>query len=135
MMALIQQLRLDDVIELSGLRLGDAKWECYAQADLFVFPSVAPESFGLVTVEAMMWALPIVACDWRGNREVLGDKFGGILFQPYPDPASALAQALLEAVAAREKWKEWGLQNRRMFEQNYKLKSSQSRLAQILESL
>jgi glycosyltransferase involved in cell wall biosynthesis len=135
LMASIQRLGLGDSVELHGVLSGRRKWERYAQANLFVFPSVAPESFGLVTVEAMMWALPIVACDWRGNREILGQAFGGILFQPYPDPAASLAAGLRTAFAARERWEKWGHRNRQAFEENYKAKSSRSRLAQVLESL
>jgi glycosyltransferase involved in cell wall biosynthesis len=133
--ASIHRLGLQGAVRLWGVLTGKAKWERFAQASLFVFPSVAPESFGLVTVEAMMWALPVIACDWRGNREVLGDEFGGILFQPHPTLANALATALREAFALRQKWNEWGHINRQSFERNYKAKSSRSRLVEVLESL
>ena len=132
--ASIQRLELQDSVRLWGVLSGKAKWERFAQASLFVFPSIAPESFGLVTVEAMMWALPVIACDWRGNREVLGDDFGGILFQPHANLASSLASALREAFAVRQKWNEWGLINRQRFESNYKSNHTPSRLMEVLES-
>jgi glycosyltransferase involved in cell wall biosynthesis len=131
----IQRLGIEGAVELSGVLSGKEKWNRFARASLFVFPSLAPESFGLVTVEAMMWALPVVACDWRGNREVLGESFGGILFQPHPNLANALASALRKALARRQKWNEWGLINRQTFESNYKAEGSRSRLVEVLERL
>ncbi|HEV2046636.1 MAG TPA: glycosyltransferase family 4 protein [Chthoniobacterales bacterium] len=131
----IQRLGLENAVELSDVLSGKEKWNRFARADLFVFPSLAPESFGLVTVEAMMWALPVVACDWRGNREILGEPFGGILFQPTPNLADALVDALREALALRSKWREWGAVNRRTFENNYKARTSRSPLLEVLEQL
>jgi glycosyltransferase involved in cell wall biosynthesis len=131
----IQQLGIRDAVRLWGVLSGMEKWERFARAELFIFPSLAPESFGLVTAEAMMWGLPIVACDWRGNREVLGEPFGGILFEPHPDFDIALRNALQEALECRQKWNEWGRINRRTFENNYKAGSSPSRLVEVLEQL
>jgi glycosyltransferase involved in cell wall biosynthesis len=131
----IERLGLQNAVKLSGVLSGKEKWHRFSQASLFVFPSLAPESFGLVMVEAMMWALPVVACDWRGNREVVGDPFGGILFQPHPDLATALTSALQEAFALRQKWNEWGRVNRKAFESNYKAGSLPSRLMEVLERL
>lgn len=135
MKSLIQRLGLQDVVELSGVLSGKEKWDRFARANLFVFPSLAPESFGLVTVEAMMWALPIVACDWRGNREVLGASSGGICFSPGANLTTTLTDALREAFAQRENWTEWGKNNRRIFEDKYDAQRSPGRLTSALESL
>ena len=135
MKTLIRSLGLQSAVHLSGVLTGNKKWSCFAQASLFVFPSLAPESFGLVTVEAMMWALPLVVCDWRGNREILGEPFGGVLFQPKPNLADALVDALREALALRSRWNEWGVINRQTFENNYKAGPSRSPLLEVLEQL
>ncbi|MGH9905878.1 MAG: glycosyltransferase family 4 protein [Pyrinomonadaceae bacterium] len=132
----IQRLGLQDAVEFYGLLLGKEKWNRFARASLFVFPSLAPyESFGLVTVEAMMWALPVVACDWRGNREVLGESFGGICFPPGSNLAGALTDALRESFVQRGHWTEWGQRNRQMFETKYKAERLPARMAGVLESL
>lgn len=131
----IERLGLQNVVKLSGVLSGKEKWDRFARANLFVFPSLAPESFGLVTVEAMMWALPVVACDWRGNREVLGELPGGVCFLPGADLSASLGEALRQAFAHREGWEEWGRRNRQTFEAKYKAENFPARLARVLESL
>lgn len=67
------ELGISERVEITGVLRGEKKAAQFRAAHLFVFPSVAPyESFGLVLAEAMMWGLPIVATDWRGNRDVAG---------------------------------------------------------------
>jgi len=68
-----RELGIADRVEWLGMRRGEEKNRIFANVGIFVFPSLAIyESFGLVMVEAMMWGLPIVATDWRGNRDVAG---------------------------------------------------------------
>lgn len=127
--------KLERVVNCPGPLRGSPKWDSYAAADLFVFPSLAPyESFGLVMVEAMMWALPIVATDWRGNREVLGEDFGGICFEATP-LADRLLGALSAAIAQRAEWPRWGEANRRIFESRYREEKFGERLPEAVEGL
>lgn len=71
--ARISELGISDRVEITGVLREDSKARKFQGAHLFVFPSIAPyESFGLVMAEAMMWGLPVVATEWRGNRDVLG---------------------------------------------------------------
>ena len=118
---LIRELGLESRVILSGVLTGRAKLAAFGRAELFVFPSVAPyESFGLVLVEAMMWGLPIVATDWRGNRDVLGPDFAGLCYPPGPDPVAALSTALAAALgqpADRTK-------NRRLFLDRFHLETA-----------
>lgn len=114
--AQVRDLRLDGRVLLPGVLTGRAKREAFGRADLFVFPSVAPyESFGLVLVEAMMWGLPIVATDWRGNREVLGGDFEGICHPVGDDLATSIAAALTEAIETVRGKAAWTGRNRRVF--------------------
>lgn len=69
----------------------------YANAGAFVFPSIWDEPFGLVPVEAMACATPVVATGRGGSAEFLRAGDNAVLF-PAGDPA-ALA-AVLRRLAA-----------------------------------
>jgi glycosyltransferase involved in cell wall biosynthesis len=116
----LRELGIETRVELSGVLTGRAKQEAFARADLFVFPTVAAyESFGLVLIEAMMWGLPIVATDWRGNRDVLGREFEGLCHPTGPDLAAAIAVALTEALEKVRAGSAWIGRNRQIFLDRY----------------
>ena len=68
--------------------------QVYAGADLFTFPTVPWESFGIVMVEAMGNNLPVVAADDPIRREIVGD--AGLFVDPTDTEAytRALGKAL-----------------------------------------
>ena len=73
-------------------RVGEsALREHYRDCDALVAPS-RYESFGLVFVEAMMFAKPVIAGRAGGAREVIAEGETGLLFPP--GDAQALAQAM-----------------------------------------
>jgi glycosyltransferase involved in cell wall biosynthesis len=69
----------------------------YAAADVCVFPSEWDEPFGLVPLEAMACATPVVATGRGGSGEFLVDGYNCLLF-PEGD-ASALAAAVQRLAA------------------------------------
>ena len=118
--SLLRELGIESRVEIPGVLTGRAKLEAFGRADLFVFPSVAPyESFGLVMIEAMMWGLPIVATDWRGNRDVLGSAFEGICHAPGENLAASIERALTAALYALRQKTEWTGRNRQLFLDRY----------------
>jgi glycosyltransferase involved in cell wall biosynthesis len=132
----IKRLGLEGIVELPGVLSGRDKWSRFASADLFAFPSVAPlESFGLVLVEAMMWALPVVAADWRGASEVVGEEPGGICFKPFPDLTTGLTDALREMLRQRDQWPAWSSRNRARYEELFRAIPGESKLAAAVERL
>ena len=54
----------------------------YAAMDVFVFPSHA-EAFGLVLIEAMAMALPVIAAGCDGVLDIVTDRANGILVSPH----------------------------------------------------
>jgi glycosyltransferase involved in cell wall biosynthesis len=98
----LSSLGITNKVTLAGLLRGEDKTRILGQTDLFIFPSRAPyESFGLVLVEALMWGLPIIASDWHGNRNVLGDHFDGSLFSIDNQAAHALGTAIEQWLSGR----------------------------------
>lgn len=63
---------LAGVVRPLGVCSYEETWALYAQADIFVFPSLC-ESFGHPLVEAMASGLPVVASDIAVHREVCAD--------------------------------------------------------------
>ena len=127
----IDHLGLKDHVRLPGVLHGNAKKAAFGRANLFIFPSIAPyESFGLVMVEAMMWGLPVLASDWRGNRDVLHNH--ELLFPAGTSFNSELSQALAGALARRSNWGSWGLSNRKRYEESFKSQEPPGSLSAFL---
>lgn len=61
-----------------GAKTGTSLAECYASADLFLFPSIS-ETFGNVVLEAMSSSLVPVAYDYAAPRQVIRDGASGWL--------------------------------------------------------
>lgn len=67
MSELITSRELTNNFIFTGSLTGDEKWQTYADADVFFFPShYEAETFGMVLVEAMAFGLPSVTTNWRG---------------------------------------------------------------------
>jgi glycosyltransferase involved in cell wall biosynthesis len=60
--------------------------EVYSDAKLLIVPSVIPEGFGMVCVEAMSRGIPCVVSDVGALPETIG--FGGDSVSPHSDPSA-----------------------------------------------
>ena len=87
--------------------------EVLAAFDVFVHPAIA-ESFGMVIVEAMAMARPVLSTPVGIAPEVIVSGETGLLC-PSPDP-SALARCLQEMLALRSSWPAIGASARRRVE-------------------
>ncbi|MEM9015268.1 MAG: glycosyltransferase, partial [Pseudomonadota bacterium] len=81
-----------DVIRLVGHT--DDMAAAYAWADAVISPSVRPEAFGRVAVEAGAMGKPVVATAHGGAQETIINRETGLLAPP--GDASALADALVD---------------------------------------
>lgn len=67
----VSKLGLEDQVTFTGRISDEEKIKFYSAIDVFVFPSLA-EGFGIVLIEAMAMALPIIASDLQVLQEVAG---------------------------------------------------------------
>ena len=105
-----------DRVVFRGRRTGAAKWQEYADADVFYFPTFyEAELMPLVIIEAMAYSLPVVASRWRCIPDVVQDGVTGHLFAPRDlEQAVALLAKLHEdpdrraglGAAGRERYQE-----------------------------
>jgi glycosyltransferase involved in cell wall biosynthesis len=86
-----------------------APQQLLAALDLFVMPSRS-EGWGLAALEAMAFGLPVVASNTGGLAEMIRAGETGWLLAP--GDASALAQAIFDAAADRERLHAMGLRAR-----------------------
>ncbi len=78
--ARIEQEGLGDIVYFDGILKDDAKWEAYANADVFILPShYESENFPIVLIEALAFGLPVISTRWRGIPQLLGDEGAAIL--------------------------------------------------------
>jgi len=107
---------LEGRVSFLGPLHGREKWECFAACDIFCFPSYfESESFGLVVVEAMQFAKPVVVTDWRGIPASVDEGVNGFLVPVRDVLATADRLALLAGDAALRS--RMGQEGRRIFEQ------------------
>jgi glycosyltransferase involved in cell wall biosynthesis len=69
---LLADLMLGDMVDFAGQLTGDEKWQAYATADVFFFPThYAAEATPIVLMEALGAGLPIVSTLWAGIPAML----------------------------------------------------------------
>lgn len=64
----------------------------YRAADIVLVPSIKPEPFGLVAIEAMNWSKPVIAANHGGLPEIIQQDKNGFLVEP--NNPESLAQAI-----------------------------------------
>ncbi len=83
----------------------------YATCDIYCSPATGAESFGIVLLEAMATAKPIIASDIPGYRTVLEDGKEGLFFKTC-DPAS-LAEKVINLLKDKKRMHKMGENGRK----------------------
>jgi glycosyltransferase involved in cell wall biosynthesis len=126
----IAQLGIEDNFILAGF-VSDADLPSYYNAaDLFVLPSKSGEGLPLVALEAMACALPVIATDVGGIREVLKEDYGKLV---PPNQPELLAEAVLDF--AGQDFSQRKLELRAMMEEKFSWDTNVERHIEIYEEL
>ncbi len=129
--ALISTSGLDETVTLTGDVVDSAS--VFAALDVAVVPSVQPEPFGCVVIEAMAAGTPVVGSNNGGIAEQIEDGVSGILFAPgnAQDLAQALDRLLTDA-AYRQRTSDEG---RRRVRSEFSLENTYLSMAALFEEL
>ncbi len=96
--AKVREEKLENEVIFTGRR--DDVLRIISAFDLLVFPSIEPESFGRVVIEALALTKPVVAADLGGVKDIIENDMAGKLVKA--GDALALSQAI-----------EWMLEHRK----------------------
>jgi phosphatidylinositol alpha-mannosyltransferase len=114
---LLSRLRVpDDGIDVLGFLSQEDLTEELLRAKVLVAPSLGGESFGMVLTRAFACALPVVASDIVGYRDVMTDETS---IRVRPDDAQALVEELASLLADEPRRATMGAAARRIAEERY----------------
>ena len=99
--------RLGVAVTFTGWVAGPARTSLFRTASVVAVPSLWPDPFGLVGLEAGVHGVPAVAFDVGGIREWLRDDVNGVLVGE-PASAEALGEALADLLGDRERLARYG---------------------------
>jgi glycosyltransferase involved in cell wall biosynthesis len=117
MRRLAQRLGLGERIRFTGWLPADELARELAEASVVVIPSVWPEPFGLVGLEAFAAGRPVIASATGGVGDWLEDGVNGLAVKP--GDASTLARALNELLADPARQQAMGAAGRQMAEARF----------------
>jgi glycosyltransferase involved in cell wall biosynthesis len=104
-----------------------------ASSDIFVFPSLYPEAFGIVCVEAMSLGLPVVGFGFGGSSDFLHHMETGLVASPpTPSGLAAALELLIESNRARLKI---GKRAMKFVKQTYSISAARDRWLSVYEEL
>ncbi|MDD2646910.1 MAG: glycosyltransferase family 4 protein [Patescibacteria group bacterium] len=108
--------------------------EYYNLADVFVLPSIdQSESFGLVVLNAMASAKPVVVSNLPGPRSLVRNNYNGL--QVIPGSADDLAEKLDFLINNPSLAQEWGRNGRLMIEEKYSWQKIAEEIAEVYAHL
>jgi phosphatidylinositol alpha-mannosyltransferase len=130
---LLARLRMpDDGIDVVGFLSQEELTGTLLGAKALVAPSLGQESFGMVLTRAFACALPVIASDIPGYREVLEPEASVVVA---PDDPAALVDAVAELIADEPRRERMGEAARELALERYSWPGIARRLVEIYEQV
>ncbi len=129
---LARHLGVEDQVEFLGELPHDRAMEYMAIADVFALPSWQ-EGFGVVYLEAMAHAKPVIACEGEGIADVVEHGKTGILVKP--KDVESLAKAVDFLLANPERARAIGERARKLVLEKYTWERNAQRYIEIYREL
>ncbi len=117
-------------VRCDGTLTGTDKDAALAWAQVFVFPTRAPEGQPLSLLEAMSAGLPVISTDHPGISYTVRNGREGLIVPP--EEPEALAGAIARLVDDVDLRRQLGIGARRRFEQDYRRESFDRAVSELL---
>ncbi len=108
--SLVYKLKINDSVSFVGPVANDQLRSYYTRATVYVAPTINPEAMGIVIIEAMACACPVIASDIPGYNEIITHGINGILVPPRNH--QALARAIINVIKSKDYQKYLGQEAR-----------------------
>lgn len=118
---------------LNGSISGDAKWQAFADADIFVFAPNAPEGHPWSLVEASAAGLPIVSTNRGAIRQNVIDGQNGFLLEN-PDPKN-LAEKIAELINDLQLREKMGEASKKLHATHFTAKAMSSQMRHVFQTI
>ncbi|WP_276864609.1 glycosyltransferase family 4 protein [Mediterranea massiliensis] len=130
----IQETHLENEITAHGAKYGTEKNIFFQQADVFVFPTYYHnETFGLVLLEAMEYAIPCISSNEGGVPTVIDEgKTGYVIEKQQPLILAEKIAYLIDHPALSQAMGEAG---RKKFKEEFTLERFENRMKEILQEI
>ena len=130
---LAQKLGLAGKVEFVGWVEMELHRQFYRQASIVVVPSVWPEPFGIVGIEAMSYAKPAIAFKVGGIPQWLDDEVTGFLIEPYD--VMAMAERIEYLLTHSQEAQEMGKRGREKVEREFVVEHHVKKLLNVYEQV
>ncbi|MBI5643840.1 MAG: glycosyltransferase family 4 protein [Deltaproteobacteria bacterium] len=130
---LSRELGLEEKVEFLGWVANKDLMDYYRRADVVVVPSYWVEAFGIVGIEAMACARPVIGFDTGGISEWLKDGVNGFLVPrgSYRELAEKIELLLMD----KKLNEEMGMAARRLYEENFTKELHVDKLLSAMENI
>jgi glycosyltransferase involved in cell wall biosynthesis len=130
---LINIMGLNKRVEFTGFLNRNEIKDYFARASVVVIPSLWPEPFCLVGIEAMSCSKPVVAYEVGGISSWLTDNYNGLLVQRGDIPA--LVRRVDALLANESLAQEMGKNGRKLFEEKFSEETHLKNLISVYETV
>jgi glycosyltransferase involved in cell wall biosynthesis len=129
---LVKKLKIERYVTFAGRISSALVPQAYSAADVVVVPSIWPDPFPYVPLEALAMKTPVIASNVGGLPEVVRHKKNGLLVKPYN--VDAIADAVKNILSDNNSAQKMGLEGRSIVEKEYTLPLMLKRYKQLYSS-
>ncbi len=126
---LAAELHIGSWVSFLGV-VGDVR-PLLAASDVIVLPSLSPEPFGRVVIEAMAMEKPVIATDLGGPKEIITPLVDGLLVKP--DDPVLLAEKIVALIENREAARKLGRRARKTVAARFDARRAVREIEEIYE--